>query len=287
METGTTVPQRPHQVFKPHRAGLPRLGAYFSELWRRREFALSMSRTQMRAANTNTVLGELWLVINPLLLSGVYYLLIFIIAGNQNADFAQITSGLFFFYFVSGAVLTSASSVTSGGRLILNQAFPKMLLPISTVHLAFRRFLPTMIVYAVIHVLFGRPITVQLLMLPVVLLLGMMFALGLGMLMATSHVYFRDTASFLPYVMRIWLYLSPVLWSAQALFERFSGRLGDLVQLAYLNPLFSILGLWTDALTGVPPNPVYLAVATGVAVLFLFIGGWVFMSREREFAVRL
>lgn len=287
MALEQSVKTRPHQVFKPHRAGLPRLGPYFSELWRRREFALSLSHTQMRAANTNTVLGELWLVLNPLLLSGVYYLLIFIIAGNQNADFAQITSGLFFFYFVSGAVQTSASSVTSGGKLILNQAFPKMLLPMSTVHLALRRFLPTMIVYAVIHVLVGRPITVQLLMLPVVLLLGMLFALGLGMLVATSQVYFRDTSSFLPYLIRIWLYLSPVLWSAEALFARFADRLGDWILIAYANPLFSILGLWTDALTGIPVNPVYLSVAVGVALLFLVLGAWVFIAREREFAVRL
>lgn len=279
--------QRDHQVFKPHKAGLPNLGQYFAEVWRRRDFAMEMSVTQMRAANTNTVLGELWLVLNPLLLAGVYYVLIFILAGNKNADFAQITSGLFFFYFISGSITSSAVSVTAGGKLILNQAFPKMLLPMSSVYLAFRRFLPTLIVYAVIHVIAGRPITLQLLWIPLIVALGTLFALGLGMIVATAQVYFRDTASFLPYIMRIWLYLSPVLWSAEMLFERFHHKLGEWVNLVYINPMFSVLGMWTDVLTGHSPDLRFVLVGVGVTFACLITGAWIFIAREREFAVRL
>lgn len=278
---------RTQHVYVPHgRARLPKLGPYFRELWGRLDFTLEMSNTQMRAAHTNTVLGQLWLVLNPLLLAGVYYLLVFILAGSRTADFGQITSGLFFFYFVSGAIQTSAGSVTGGGKLILNQAFPKLSLPISMVYMSFRRFLPTLIVYGVIHLIVGRPITWQLLWLPLIMLIALAFTLGLGSLVAAAQVYFRDVAQFLPYIVRIWLYISPVLWTSEMLAQRL-GKHGYLMAIAQANPLFSILGMWGDALTGVPLNPQYLGIGAAWGVGALVIGCWFFISRERDFAVRI
>ena len=272
-----------HHIYRPHRAGLPPLGSYVRELWRRRHFALEMTQSQMRAANTSTSLGRLWLVLNPLLLSGVYYILLFIVGSGKNVDFAQITSGLFFFTFLSTTILSGTGSVTSGGNLILNMSFPKALLPFSSTYLAFRRFLPTMLVYAVIHVLVHRPITFELLWVIPSLVIGTLFAVGLGMLFATMQVYFRDTVNFLPYFIRIWLYLSPVLWTA----ESFAQSHEKYLRLAEANPLFPIFGVWDDALTGHAPSLVQLLVGTLWGVGAFVLGGLFFMSREREFAVRL
>ena len=72
-----------HQ-YGPHRAGLPPLVKYFRELWHRRAFAAEMSRATMRGANTLTYFGQAWLVLNPLLLAGVYYMLVTIIRGCQG-----------------------------------------------------------------------------------------------------------------------------------------------------------------------------------------------------------
>ena len=74
-----------HHVYEPHRAGLPPLVPYFRELWRRRGFAFELSRTRCTRANTDTVFGQLWLVLNPLLLAGVYYLLVDVILAGRAA----------------------------------------------------------------------------------------------------------------------------------------------------------------------------------------------------------
>ncbi len=273
-------------VYTPHKAGLPNLKEYFSELWRRRDFARELSDTNMRASNTNTVLGQLWLVLNPLMLAGVYYLLIFIIAGNKNADFGQITSGLFLFFFISGVIQSCATSVTNAGSLILNMNFPKSLLIMSNLYLSLRRFAPTMLVYGIIHILTRGVWTFQLLWLPVVVLLASLIASGVGAIVATWHVYFRDTAQFLPYIIRVWLYLSPVLYSADFFLDKFGNHpLGQFAQ--YINPLFGPLGMWSDALNGRPIAWSYLGLAAAWAVV-LFVGGlFYFISRERDFAVRL
>jgi teichoic acid transport system permease protein len=273
-----------HHVYEPHRVGLPKLRPYLRELWGRRAFAIEMTHTSMRAASTDTALGQAWLVLNPLLLAAVYYLLVKVVSRGAEGGFpylAHITAGLFVYYFITGAMASGTNAVTAGGRLILNTPFPKMLLTLSTVYLSLRRFLPTMIVYAVIHVAAGRPVGPVLLWLLPILLIATVFATGLANLLATLQVYFRDVASFLPYFIRIWLYLSPVLYTVQKMREQFHG-------LQVLNPLYSILGSWTTVLDeGKSPSATLLLQAVAWAVAVFLVGSLVFMSREREFAVRI
>ncbi len=271
------------QVYEPHRAGLPKIIPYFRDLLTRLEFAAEFSRSGIRAANTQTVFGQLWLVLNPLLLACVYYVLVTIIAPGRGGlpYLAHIVGGLFVYYMVSGSISTGAASVTSGGRLILNMAFPRLLMPMAAVRTAFFRFLPTVPVYLVILTIGGGRWS------PVMLLglvfLGMMvvFSIGMAAFFAAVTVYFRDTTSFLPYFLRIWLYLSPVLWSVEEAPERFQ-------DLMVLNPLYSLIGGWTETTlqATVPPASMWVAGAVWAVIAFV-VGSLFFMSRERDFAVRL
>src|SRR3954470_6547886 len=190
-----------HHVYEPHKVGLPPLGAYVRELWRRRQFAFEMSRTNLRAQHYQTVLGQLWLVINPLLLTLVYFLLVDILRhGTRGATFfAHLMAALFAYHFFSQSMTQGAKSVTGGGRLILNPAFPGTLLPISSVMTGFMRFLPTMGVYAVVHVASGLPIGPHLLWLAPIFGILAIFTLGMVTLVAAAQVYFRDVSNFLPY----------------------------------------------------------------------------------------
>ena len=123
-------------------------------------------------------------------------------------------AGLFAFQLIQNAMTVGVRSVTKGGRLILNSAFPRALLPLSAVITAFMRFLPTMVIYIPIHFASGLPVNAEHAVGdpdPVLLIL---FAAGLAMLVAAAQVYFRDLSNFLPYMLRIWLYISPVLYFA-------------------------------------------------------------------------
>jgi teichoic acid transport system permease protein len=278
------------QVYEPHKVGLPPLVPYFTELWRRREFAAELSRTNMRAANTRTFFGQIWLVINPLLLACVYYLLVDIISGRGVPKpgaptglemLSHLVGGIFAFYLVSGCIATGASSVVGSGQLISNMAFPRLLMPLSACRTAFFRFLPTMPVYLVLHMVAGRPFGWPMLLAPFFLGAMFIFATGLAAVFATLQVYFRDTASFLPYFLRIWLYLSPVLWFAA---DVNSG----LKPFMHFNPLFSLMGGWTDLLVkGVVPSWQVWVLSVFWAGTSIVLGSLFFISREREFAVRL
>lgn len=270
-------------VYEPHRVGLPPLGPYVRELWRRREFAAELSRTELRAQHYNTVFGQLWLVLNPLLLACVYFVLVDIIRQRTGGVefFAHLMAALFVFHFVSDAVRQAVRSVTSGGRLILNTAFPRTLLPLASVISAAKRFLPTLGIYVPVHLALGRPLGPELLWLLPVFALFLMIAMGLAMLVAAAQVYFRDLKSFLPYGLRVWLYASPILYFASEVPDPYRPIL-------VVNPVAGLLTAWSDVLDrGVAPDAGALVVGAAWAVGLLVAGALFFISREREFAVRL
>jgi teichoic acid transport system permease protein len=270
-------------VYEPYRVGLPPLGPYVRELWRRRQFAFELARTNLRAQHFNTVLGQLWLIINPLLLGFVYFALVEIIGrGQRGTDFlAHLMLGLFAFRLVSTSVGQGARSVVGGGRLILNISFPRTLLPLASVMTAFMRFLPTLVVYAVLHAVAGLPLGAHLLWAIPILAFLTLSAFGAAMFAATAQVYFRDVASFLPYFTRIWLYSSPVLYYADEVPSRFK-------PIVAANPLYPMLASLSDVVNrGEAPSLALLAWGFASAVGMFVLGALFFISREREFAVRL
>jgi len=275
------------QVYSPHRAGLPQFGPYFRDLRARLPFAAESSKASIRAAHTQTVFGQLWLIINPLLMACVYFLLVVIIGGRGGIDLlAHIVSGLFVFHLVSGSMSAGASSVTGGGRLIMNMAFPRLLMPMSAVRTAFFRFLPTLPVVLIMKAFTDEEWGPEMLLGIVFLGLMVVFAIGVASILATLQVYFRDTSSFLPFVTRIWLYMSPILWTVDSVQ---TGKFADYADiLLYGNPLFTMIGGWTQlVLDGTVPPLNFWVIAAAWSVGVAIAGSLFFMSREREFAVRL
>lgn len=273
--------------YGPHRAGLPPLVPYFRELWHRRGFASEMSRATMRGEKTSTFFGQAWLVINPLLLAGVYYLLITILRGGEHSSlaFVHLTLALFAFQLVSSSINSGTKSVVSSGKLLINTAFPRLLIPLSAVRTAFFRFLPTVPVYFVFHLIFLTDVWSPTMLLSLYFLgTIVLFGAGLAAFFATVQVYFRDTSSFLPYFIRIWMYLSPVLWLPENV-AHFNKTLLTIIQ---LNPMYSMVGGYTEALQEQKvPDPA-LFLSSGIwALVAAAVGFLFFISRERDFAVRL
>ena len=292
-QTRRDFEERVH-VYSPHRASLPPLGPYLREFWRRRRFAYELSRTTQKADNFNTALGSAWLVLNPLLLGLVYFLLVSVLgSGGKHVSWVttlgRILIGLFTWFFAANSMGLGAQSITSGGRLILNQAFPRALMPLSATLSALLMFLPSIPVYIVFYLL-GSTLdhstghlpgpSWALVWYPLLLVVLAIECFGLAMIFATMSVYFRDTNKFLTYLLRIWLYLTPVLYGI----EKFNNHLWAL----YLNPMGPVIGsitrLWVEAKG--PSTSLLLAAAAWSIGLFFF-GAWFFISRERDFAVRL
>ncbi len=270
-------------VYEPYKAGLPPLVPYFRALWKRREFLYELARTNLRAQHFNTTLGQLWLILNPVMLGIVYFTLVYIIRnGGRGPEFlAHLMMSLFAFRLVSTSISSGARSVVGGGRLLLNTAFPRLILPLESVLESFMRFLPTVVVFAVVDAIVGLPVGPQLLWVVPLIALFVVFAAGASMFAATAQVYFRDLANFLPYFTRIWLYTSPILFYAEDVPQR-------LKPILIANPMYPMLGALNEVvIEGKYPSLGLVALSFSWAFAAIVAGTLFFVSREREFAVRI
>ena len=272
----------PVAIYEPFRAGLPPLGAYLRALWARRSFIAEFSRSELREQNYGSVFGQLWLVLNPLLLSGVYFLLIYIIGGQSDSTrYGHLTASLFLFYLVSNSLTGGVKSITAGQRLILNTAFPRIMLPISAMVIALFRFVPTLAVFFVMRTFLGLNYSWQMFWAIPVVLIALLMGLGMAILISCINVYFRDIASFLPYLTRSLLYLSPILYQASDLSDK-------LRSFEIANPIFYLLDAWSQVMVYAQAPDLFSLLHSLVWALAIFIiGTYFFLSRERDFAVRL
>jgi teichoic acid transport system permease protein len=272
----------PVVVYEPFRAGLPPLGAYLRSLWARRSFIAEFSRSELREQNYGSVFGQLWLVLNPLLLSGVYFLLIYIIGGKSDSTrYGHLTASLFLFYLVSNSLTGGVKSITAGQRLILNTAFPRIMLPISAMVIALFKFVPTLAVFFVMRTVLGLNYSWQMFWAIPVVLIALLMGLGMAILISCINVYFRDIASFLPYMTRSLLYLSPILYQASDLSDK-------LRSFEIANPIFYLLDAWSQVMVYAQAPDLFSLMHSLIWALAIFIiGTYFFLSRERDFAVRL
>lgn len=276
-------------IFEHHGGhGLPPLRRYMRRVWQGRTYLYFRTRAELKAQHFDSWFGQLWVVLNPMLLALVYWLLFTIIRRSSHGfDFLTfLVGGLFAYYFTRNSGQSGATSVTAGGNLIANTTLPRVLLPMSSVLTALLLFLPGLAVYGVMHVFAGFPVGGQLLALIPLLAIQIVFNLGLALALSTVTVYFRDTSSFLPYLFRLLLYLSPVLYRFDEI--RGTSAAGPAHVILRMNPLYPILESWHQVLSdGRWPDQGLFVMALLWAVGSLLLGGWLFLSRERDFAVRV
>jgi teichoic acid transport system permease protein len=259
------------------------LGPYLNNLWERRHFIAELARSELKAADFNTTLGQFWTVLHPIFTAAVYFVLIGIVAGGVRSTPERLTlliGSMFLFFFTRYAVQGGAKSVVAGRQLLLNSSFPRALLPITSVLQGFLQLLPSLLVYAVIHVLAGRPVGPGVVVFPVLLTLQTTINLGVALLVAVVTVYFRDASNILTYALRLWMYATPVLYPVSDLTPQ-------LKALMVWNPLYPLFAGYQEIMLGRMPTSAQVLASLGWAVAALLVGSLLFLRHERAFAARL
>lgn len=273
------------RIITPFRAGMPNLRQYFSDMRNRKEFVLELSRAERAEEQLDTFFGQLWTVISPLLSAAIYYLFIFVVQGGHQgpAYFLHLVAGIFIFEFISTAAARGSLSVMKAGALINNTSFPRALLPLSDVLTAFRVFIPSIFVFSVFQITLGVPIPGESLQAIPALFLIILFTSGLAMFAATAQVYFRDTQALMPFILRLTMFVSPVLYFPEQAKALFDGRL-----LTIFNPLFCMIQIFSGSIVR---GDTFDGWTWFMAIFWAsvsFVGGfWFLVSREGEFAARI
>ena len=271
------------QVFGPHDAARPELGPYVAELWRRRRFLEVLAKTRLKAARNNTFAGQLWAILDPLLQAGVYFLLIGLLRGGAQSTAERLlllVGQVFIFTYTAHCMNYGARSVSSGASLLLNARFPRALLPVAAVYRAWLEFLPSMAIYLVLFILAGRPLGPGLVYVPLLFALQTATGLGFALLLSTAQVFIKDISNLLGYVIRIMLFSAPIIYTTELLTP-------NLQKIVVFNPIYPLHASWERILMGEMPPASLIAMTVFWSALFLTSGIYVFLSKERLFALEL
>jgi len=226
-----------------------------------------------------SVLGVLWTMLNPLLMMIVFSIVF--------AHIFRFTFEHFVVYFLAAYLLWNFVAQTTSwstacllgyAPLIRKVYVPKAIFVLATVLSGLVNFVVALVPLAAIMVAVGHPFRPALLFLPVPILLAVMFAFGLSLLLASICIQFNDAVQIYAVVQMAWMYLTPVVYPADAIPDRFHWVLR-------VNPMYYLVEMFrTPIYSGSLPSVPISAAAALSAATMLVVGWWLFERRADRIA---
>ena len=188
----------------------------WAELWRYRDLWLTLALRDIKLRYRQTALGVAWVVLLPLLASGVFTLVFGVVAklpSDGSPYFLFVFAGYLGWTSFQNTLQRCSISLVGNSVLITRVYFPRIILPASTVLASLLDFVVGMVVFIAVLLFRGEmPSLASLILVPVMLALLQLLALGLGLFMAALTVHFRDVQYVLPFLIQLLLYASPVAY---------------------------------------------------------------------------
>jgi lipopolysaccharide transport system permease protein len=248
-------------------------------LWQKRELTRYLVLSEIKTQYRNSALGYLWTMLDPLMMMGVYILLVVGVFGRGGPQYPVILfSALLAWWWFTSAVNSSVTAISAKATLIQSIYFPKGALPLKEALSGLVRYVLSLVVLVPFLIAYEAHWTVNMLWMPVLVLIQLLFTIGFCFFVSALGVYFRDIQNILQFVTRAWFFLSPALYTV-------ADRVPERYQTIYmLNPFAALFESYRNVLVyGNPPNT-YMGVAAAVSVL-VFLGGLEFFARkEQDFA---
>jgi len=250
-------------------------------LWEYRELLFALVGRELKVRYKQTAIGVTWVLLQPLVT-----MLIFTVIFGQMAKMPSdgvwypafsFTALLPWTYF-SQAITRSGGSLVSNANLVSKIYFPRLLLPLSTLVAPLVDLALSLVVLFGLLIYAGIPLTWKVITLPVFILVAMLTAMGVSLFVSATNVKYRDVGHAIPFVIQIWMFVSPVVYPVSLVPEQWRVLYG-------LNPMVGVIEGFRWALLGqAAPDPLMMA-ASSVVFVFVLIGGMVYFKKmERQFA---
>ncbi len=290
-----------------HRPGaLSLVTTAFRETMSRRRLIRYLVSADIKKKGTDTLLGNLWWLLDPLIAMAVYVFVMEVIFQRSLPDFALfLLAAVIPFKWFTQSVGDGVGSVVRNEKLIKQIQFPKIVLPIAGSASEVISWAFGMVLVLGLSVLLasGAHLTVQVLWIPVIAVVQYLFTLGIVFIVSAFTVFYRDVGIVIGHLMRLLFFMTPILWT----FDAAAGR-GDQIRKAvgetgYLllqyNPVATLIQSYRHVIYGVvvetpegklgwsgavPPDLGALGVLFVVSLVLLFLGTWFFKRLEPAFA---
>jgi teichoic acid transport system permease protein len=257
------------------------LSTYLHGLWARRDYVWYVAVNDLRSQQMNTVLGNLWHLLNPLLQIGVYYLIFGVIVGTDRGVDNMIgflAVGVFTYQFSQRSTLAGARSIVTNLGLMRSISFPRALLPITSTMTQLFHAIPGIAVMLFVVLITGEQIRLAFLAVPFLFAVQFAFNVGAAFVAARATTQLRDIEQILPFVFRILFYMSGVIFNVESYIDENGWR-----WLFNLNPLYGFVSLMRWAVMDYPVDwGVLVSVPLWTIGLFT-IGFWWFHRAEEAY----
>ena len=236
--------------------------------------------TDLKRTHADTVIGQLWWLIDPFFSMAIYAILVTVVFQKQIPDaplflFAAILPWQWF----STSLLDATTSVTARGNLIRQIQFPKIVLPAASTVAGTITFAFGLLSLALLYLLYPGRLSPWLLTIPIIAAVQYVFTLALAVLFSGVNAFYRDVQNLLRHVTRVWFYMSPAIYSVSALKGTVFGTVLG------LNPFTYLLSSYRNiAYYGTAPDWVGLTVVLALSLVLLAFSIWVFKRVETGFA---
>lgn len=248
-----------------------------------RELLFSWTQRDLESRYRGSYLGRAWSILNPLLSLALYTFIFSVIlkvrfsAGGHGGFALNLMCGLLPWLAFSETLIRATSVIPSNQNLVKKVVFPLEVLPASLVASALVSQLIGMGVLLIAVAAMGG-LKVTMVWLPVLLVIQMAFTLGISWMLASLGVFIRDISQAISLVLNVWMYLTPIVYPASMVPERFSWALA-------VNPLAFLVEAYRSViLEGVAPHPIGLVVYLGLSMLLMMLGYAWFTRTKRAFA---
>lgn len=267
-----------HTVIK-RRSGLAQLN--LRELWEYRELLGFLAWRDVVVRYKQTYIGAGWAFIRPFLTMVVFTIVFGKLAKlpSDGVPYPVLTfTALLPWQFFATAFAETANSVVGNGYMITKVYFPRLILPLTSLAVAFVDFLVSLFFLAALMLFYGVAPSPRVVALPLFALLLVVFTVGLGLWFAALYVRFRDVRHFIPFITQLGMFVSPVAFTSSIVPERW--------RLLYsLNPMVSVIDGFRWSILGTTQLHVPSLVAGMlVSLLLLATGVYYFKQTERVFA---
>ena len=239
-----------------------------------------MTLRDVKVRYKQTALGAAWAIIQPLFTMLIFTLFFGRLAGvpSEGVPYSIFAyAGLLPWTFFSNAVTNSGNSLVASANLITKVYFPRIIIPGAAVLAGLVNFAIAFAIQALLMIYHGVAVTWNILMLPVLVLLTALLALGVGMLMSALNVKYRDIRYALPFLVQLWMFASPIIYPSSLVPDRWRWVMS-------LNPLTGIIEGYRSALFGRDFDTVGLFISALITLAILVCSSFVFRRMEKSFA---
>jgi homopolymeric O-antigen transport system permease protein len=269
---------------RPGPVGLIREG--LADVLSRRRLIRYLVQADLKKKGADTLLGNIWWVIDPLLQMVVYVVLVTLIFQRKQPDYPIfIFSAILPWKWFTSSVGDGVNSVVLSDRLIKQMQFPKIVLPIASTMSAIANASFGLIPLAILMILFyHHRISIWLLTIPLIAVVQLLFTLPVTIAVSSSNVFYRDIGNLMRHVLRLWWYLSPGLYGVDLILQ-LTKEFPIVGTIMLLNPFATLFTGYRDVIYyGKPPDWIALLILAAVSLVLLVVATWYFKRVEPAFA---